>query len=530
MAINRRVFIKQVGLGSLGLGLAPAFAQYFHAQNSIGSPLPRSTPELQGLSSSAINSFLDAIEKSGIQFHSLMVVRNGHVVAEGWWAPYSAPLKHTLYSLSKSFTSSAIGFAVAEGKLSVEDNVMSFFPSDAPSEISANLSAMKVKHLLSMATGHDKDTTAALRETTDTNTWAKKFLALPVEHVPGTHFLYNTGATYILSAIVQKVTGQNILEYLKPRLFDPLGIDGMDWEMNAEGVAVGGYGLRVKTEDIAKLGQLYLQKGKWNGKQILSEAWIEEATTSHIDNSPLKPTRPNTENDWAQGYGYQFWRCTHAAVRGDGAFGQFCIMMPDRNAVVAITSESFDLQGSMNLVWDNLLPAFRDKPQIKNGAALNALQNRLGKLAITVPRANKTSPLALRISGKKFTLAKNDFNVQSVVFQFNHDHGLVTFKDNQGETVVKCGINTWLIEKDFKTQRLFPLKNRPMVSTPLAASITWEDDNTLLMTLRYTETAHGDQFTFTFETNKVAIRFLNSVAKGNPNTGDVRAVITGTIG
>ena len=527
MAINRRLFIKQIGIGSLSLSLAPAAANNFSSSTILGSGLPRSTPELQGMSSAAISSFLDAIEKSGIQFHSLMIVRNGNVVTEGWWAPYAAPLKHTLYSLSKSFTSSAVGFAVTEGKMSLDASVLSFFPYDKPAEVSANLAAMKVKHLLSMATGHDKDTTAALRESPDTMTWAKKFFLLPVEHEPGTHFLYNTGATYMCSAIVQKVTGQNVLDYLKPRLFEPLGIEGMDWEMNSEGVAVGGYGLRVRTEDIAKFGLLYLQKGMWKGKQILPASWTEEATSSHIDNSPAKPTRPNAENDWAQGYGFQFWRCTHGAVRGDGAFGQFCIMMPEQNAIVAITSESFDLQGSMKLVWNHLLPAFN----LQNKSTPTApLSTQLGKLAITFPQASKTSPIAARISDKIFVLNKNDFNAKSVSFQFNADHTWVTFNDDRGERKIKCGINSWLIEKDFKTQTLFPLKNRPVVSTPLAASVTWTDNNTLVMSLRYTETAHGDQITFSFESDNVAIKFLNSVAKGNPNTAEARAFILGSLG
>jgi Beta-lactamase len=386
-----------------------------------------------------------------------------------------------------------------------------------------------VKHLLCMGTGHAKDTTASLRETPDTTTWAKTFLALPVEFEPGTHFLYNTGATYMLSAIVQKATGQNVLEYLKPRLFEPLGIEGMDWENNSEGVAVGGYGLRVRTEDIAKFGLLYLQKGKWNGKQILPAAWIEDATTSHIDNSTVRPKGKTPDDDWAQGYGYQFWRCTHNAVRGDGAFGQFCIMMPEQNTVVAITSESFDLQGSMNLIWNNLLPAFSVSAQPKSLAAVGLLQGRLSKLTMTFPRANKTSPITSRISGKKYLLKENDFNMQSVSFQFEPDYVMLTFSDAQGDKKIKCGINSWMIEKDFKTQTLFPLKNRPTVSTPLAASVTWTDDNTLVLTMRYTETAHGDQITFGFESNNVALRFLHSVAKGNPNTVDARGVITGSL-
>ncbi|MBW7461807.1 serine hydrolase, partial [Paenibacillus sepulcri] len=152
-------------------------------------------------------------------------------------------------------------------------------------------------------------------------------LAAPVEHEPGTHFVYNSGATYMLSAILQKVTGQTLLEYLQPRLIEPLGIKGAAWDVCPRGINVGGWGLNVTTEDIARFGQLYLQKGMWNGQRLLTEEWIAEATSSQISNGD------GGVNDWAQGYGYQFWRCRHGVYRGDGAFGQFCIVMPEQDAV-----------------------------------------------------------------------------------------------------------------------------------------------------------------------------------------------------
>ena len=219
---------------------------------------------MQGISSAAITAFVKAAQKSIQSLHSFMLLRHGTVVAEGWWYPYRPEAPHMLFSLSKSFTSTAVGFAVAEGRLSVDDSVLSFFPDDAPKKVSPNLAAMQVRHLLSMSTGHDQDATERTLRRKDRNA-AKAFLSLPVEHEPGTHFVYNSAASYMLSAIVQKLTGQTLLDYLTPRLFEPLGIQGATWESygNHEGVAVnfGGWGLNVKTEDIARLGQLYLQKG-----------------------------------------------------------------------------------------------------------------------------------------------------------------------------------------------------------------------------------------------------------------------------
>src|SRR4029078_12581904 len=169
----------------------------------------------------------------------------------------------SLYSLSKSFTSTAVGLAAAEGKLSVDDPVLKFFPDDAPAAPPANLKAMRVSNLLRMNTGHQ---TEPARKPTEP--WVKTFLAHPVPFKPGTHFLYNTSATYMASAAVQKATGQTVLDYLKPRLFDSLGIVNPTWEASPQGVSAGGFGLSIRTEDIAKFGQLYLQKGKWEGKQL----------------------------------------------------------------------------------------------------------------------------------------------------------------------------------------------------------------------------------------------------------------------
>ena len=335
--------------------------------------LPRSTPESQGVSSTQIRKFVEAVDQKVNTLHSFMLVRHGQVVAEGWWKPESADKPHVLWSLSKSFTSTAVGIAVAEGKFSIDDPVLKFFSEDAPATPSDKLKAMRVRDLLTMSTGHQDE--AKVREITD-QTWVKTFLNHPVPHKPGTHFQYNTPATFMLSAIVQKTTGQTTLEYLKPRLFDPLGIENPQWDANPEGISIGGYGLHVRTEDIAKFGQLYLQQGLWNGKQLITPEWIALATSKQVSNGsdPVK--------DWDQGYGFQFWRCRHNGFRGDGKDGQFCIVLPDQDAVIAITAHTGDMQSELNFVWDFLLPAFSDKPLPENPDEQAKLQETLGKLEV----------------------------------------------------------------------------------------------------------------------------------------------------
>jgi CubicO group peptidase (beta-lactamase class C family) len=263
--------------------------------------LPRSAPEAQGVSSSALLGFIEEAEQKIDALHSVMIVRHGKIVAEGWWAPYAAEEPHQMFSLSKSFTSTAVGLAIADGKLSVDDLVLKFFPEEAPEKPSNNLKAMRVRDLLTMSTGHHAEDIAAFPFNSE-ESLVKKFLALPVTHKPGTLFIYNTPATYMLSAIVQKVTGQTVLEYLRPRLFAPLGIDNPTWEASKQGVSLGGYGLSIRTEDIAKFGQLYLQRGMWNGKQLVPASWVATATSRWMSNGS------NPASDWDQGYGFQFWR------------------------------------------------------------------------------------------------------------------------------------------------------------------------------------------------------------------------------
>src|SRR5580692_9760144 len=204
---HRREFVKQVGLSAAGSLIFAGFKPLRSATS-----FPRSTPEQQGISSASIRSFLAAIRVSGQEFHSILIIRHGHVIAEGWWYPFSSELHQQLYSLSKSFTGTAIGMAIGEKLLKLDDPVISFFPKDQPSSISTNLSALRVRHLLSMSVGQEKDSILQLEHTPEGTTWEETFLALPIVSEPGTRFLYNSGASYMLSSIVRQVAGHSVHE------------------------------------------------------------------------------------------------------------------------------------------------------------------------------------------------------------------------------------------------------------------------------------------------------------------------------
>jgi CubicO group peptidase (beta-lactamase class C family) len=458
----------------------------------FGAGLPRSTPEEQGVSSAGILSFIESADKNIDSMNSFMLLRHGHVVAEGWWAPYRAEAPHSLYSLSKSFTSTAVGLAISEGKLSLDDEVLKFFPDDASSQPSNNLKAMRVSDLLRMSTGHETEP-----RRTSSEPWTKTFLAQPVAYKPGTHFLSNTSATYMLSAIVQKATGMTVLDYLRPRLFEPLGIEHPTWETSPQGISAGGFGLSIRTEDIARFGQLYLQKGKWQGKQLVPESWVEAATARQTSNGS------SPKSDWDQGYGYQFWRCRHGAYRGDGAFGQYCIVLPEQDAVVVITSGVKDMQSVLNLVWDKLLPAMNVSPLAADDEARTKLERTLAGLTLPSPKdsASPASPAA--VFGKKFVFPANERKLEAITLENNEKDGaltLVTRLDGV-EQRISCGHGAWP-----KGQAAWG----PLHRQPMAASGAWTAADTYTAKLCFFETPFvvtvrltfsGDELHYSAESN-----------------------------
>lgn len=459
--------------------------------------LPRSTPEAEGVSSEALLTFLDSAAVSRHEFHSIMIVRHGKVISGGWWDPYRPDLRHTLYSVSKSFTSTAVGFAVTEKLLSLDDKVVSFFPDKLPDTVSPFLADMTVRHLLTMTVGQSPDPSNVI--SSSGKDWVPAFLATPVLNEPGSTFLYNSMGTFMLSAIVQKVTGETLFDYLQPRLFEPLGIEGMDWESSPEGINAGGWGLRVKTEDMAKFGQLYLQKGLWNGKQIIPASWVEEATTFKIDQAPDATSEVKEKNDWMQGYCYQFWRCRNNVYRADGAFGQYIIVMPEKDAVVAITSESPDMQDVMNLVWENILPAMNETALPENSEAAGQLSKRLASLALPVPAKTEDTPVAAIIGNKRYLLEENNLKLKYLTVDFTGDACNLSLGTGEKVYSIPFGSGEWITSDTELGGPGILQKPGSVSSSRVAGAYTWESNSTLVLTLRYIESPHNLKITCRFE-------------------------------
>ena len=496
-------------MNTRSLLLALTFASTARVSAQSARALPRSTPEQQGIPSSSILAFVQAADTSVDTMNSFMLVRHGHVVAEGWWKPYDANTPHSLFSLSKSFTSTAVGLAIAEGKLSLDDQVLKFFPEDAPAAPSENLRAMRVRDLLRMSAGHQTEGEwwqGAAMQVPSGERLTKMFLAHPVPFKPGSHFLYNSPATYMLSAIVQKATGMTVLDYLRPRLFDPLGFENPTWVSSLDGVTFGAVGLSVRTEEIARLGQLYLQKGVWNGRQLIPAAWVAEATKVQTSNG----SSPNS--DWDQGYGYQFWQSRHG-YRGDGAFGQYMIVLPEYDAVVAITSGVGNMQSVMELVWNKLLTAMSSGTLPEDVAAQRALRTKLAGLTVRVPSGRAKVSLASRVSRRWYEFPENDRGIRAIALDFTSASPAVLVRTAAEESRTAIGMGSWVKSRTGFANgmdRLLSVPSNPEV----AASGAWTADSVFTLKIIAPQTPYYSTLTFRFDGKRLILDGTYNVSFG----------------
>ena len=488
----------EMGNGNLPLDMMPASTGTPPGldPNVTATTLPRSTPEAQGLASADILKLVNALDANVQEIHSFMLLRHGQVVAEGFWSPYSVDDIQLLYSGSKSFNSTAVGMLSDAGMLSVDDLVLSKFPELAPAQPDANMQKMTIKNLLTMATGHTTDTIDTLRKAAN-GEWTKAFLATAVPNAPGTNFLYNSGAAYMLGAIVQKISGQTVDEFLTPRLFEPLGIQRHLWGKSPEGVNLTDGGLSVRTEDFAKLGLLYLQHGNWDGQQLVSEQWVSDASSKEIANG-------NDNGNWSYGYGYQFWR-SPIGFRADGALGQYSFVMPDQDIVLAITSGTSNSGGTDNLmkiVFANV-PPVQGAALPEDASSLQTLKDKLASLSLALPTGADSSAMAAQVSGARYTVASNAQGITALSFDFASATPTVTIEDGDGPHAISVGIGSWARGRTGFRKHINELYDTP--DQGVAARGAWSADDTFSARLVLTETPYTVITNFKFAGNQVSL-------------------------
>ncbi len=413
------------------------------SDRNVMNSLPRSAPELQGVPSAALLALFEEMRRlPSAEIHSVMVLRHGHVIGEFWQEPFRPEYKHTVYSCSKTFTALAVGIAVGKGLLDVSDRVVQYLsgylpaPVGALSEVNSRLVRMTVEDLLTMRSGIVSDWELRNRSCE----WLRDYLALPVKNRPGEVFDYDSMCTFLLSAIVQKVTGQRLLDFLRVELFRPMGIVDVDWEQSLDGFNTGGWGLRIRTEDLAKVGQLFLNKGQWEGRQLVDAAWLEEMAAPHVE----------TKYD---AYGYQMWACAESpgACRMDGVLGQYLLIYPREDMVVAITE--ILVSGGWRhrvLLQELLFPELSDRPSVP-GEDCRRLQERLRDFILPLPQGRASSPLSLsRLYGWNHPVEENPLGWESITLvPMSCRPGLrFTARHHDGTLIVlEFGYENWLLHE-----------------------------------------------------------------------------------
>ena len=469
-----------MGLKSLACGLA--FAAAFTAQAEDTTTLV--SPESQGVSSEAIRQWVMAEQSQVRSLHSFVLLRHGKLIASGAAAPYKLDRPHQLYSHSKSFTSTALGFLVDDGKLDIDQPLIEIFPEKFPANPHPYIAGLRVRDLLSMTTGFKRGD--AMHRDHNEKDWLKLFFTSEPGVAPGTRFSYDTCATHVLAAVVEKLSGKPLEDFLKERLCGPLGF-GEFYSHNApNAIACGGYGMYARTEDLAKFGQLYLQKGMWNGQQILSADWIAQATSKQQNNAP------SWSIDWASGYGFQFWRCSHNAFRADGSHGQFTVVMPDQDVVLSMTACTEDMGTQLNLVWEKLLPGIQDGPLPENPEALLALRKMTERMRILPVICPRMMPPRIQEFGVDFAPNKRGYKrIDIRVLENGGWEGTLKMEGLAPQTF-KIGFGQW----EEGMIRVLPDEVQHEIigeligPQPIAASGAWLNMETYRLAILFLDQAH----------------------------------------
>ena len=499
---GRKMFASLFVICLLFAGCTPA------VNNNTTYPdgLQRSTPEEQGVPSETIIKFFEQVKEKGYDVHGLMMLRHGKVIAEHWWAPYAPQYQHAMYSATKTFTSTAVGFAVQEGLLNIDDKVTSFFPDLLPDTISPRLASLTVNHLLTMSVGHAPGSYAG-----SGLSQVKSFLAAPFAYDPGTSFAYNITASHMLSHIIAKVTGVTIHEYLKPRLLDPLGIENVIWEMDNDGIPMGNGGSHMKTSDLAKMGLFLINKGNWNGEQLLNQAWLEAATTPHIFQHPEQTAeqRDSANDDGSQGYGYQIWMGRKQSYRAIGGQNQLIMVVPGYDFILVCHSQIGDEAGFNSLIYD-MLPSMSDKKLKENKET--DLKAAIADYEIKRPFEG-TSATKVTMSTRRFAMDNNALGVNSVLFRFDATGNChLTFVTAGAIHNIPFGLDSWLhgaTDRTLSTSRgVYP--NTMGVTPVVTAGIcTWTSPTQLsAYYLSMFNPGAAETFSFTFEENKLKMEII----------------------
>jgi CubicO group peptidase (beta-lactamase class C family) len=441
--------------------------------------LLRAAASETGIDPDRIVAFLDDVDNAGLDLHGMILHRHGKVVAEGWKWPYAPERPRILHSVAKSFTACAIGLAVDEGLLRLSDTVISFFPQHLPAHIDPRLPSMTVEHLLTMRTGHQANTSGSVWRGIDSS-WITEFFKIPLVHEPGGQYVYTSAASYMLSAIVTQVTGQTMHEYLRPRLFEPLGITDEHWAIGPDGINPGGNGLTATPASMLKLGILHAQDGIWEGQRILSSEWVQAAT------------RPQGGPD--SKYGYHWAIKPQGAYCAVGVFVQMAIVFPAFGATLALVGAMKNSAHIIPHIERHFPAAFLDSTEPADDADKRLLQRLSAMREVPTLESATIAPFTTPVT---FDFQDNELGVTRLSFAFEADTLTIDLTDGTGAHRIVSGLNRWHQgTTDMPGSELhhgYTFKDEAVI-----AGARWLDQRTLEMQWIYVASAFRDTIRCTF--------------------------------
>ncbi|MBF8184265.1 serine hydrolase [Nonomuraea sp. K274] len=483
-----------------------------------------------------VRAFLQELAKRDMRLHSLLVHWRGRTMLDLWQWPHEPDLKHKLHSATKSFTGTAVGFAEAEGLLGLDDPVVSFFDGRLPAVPSENLSRMRVRDLLTMRTGHGRGLSGATTRLRRTG-WIEEFLEEPVAELPGRRFMYSSTTSHVLSAIVQRVSGQPVDEYLRPRLFEPLGITDFDWERDPEGVASGGNGLSMRPRDLLSFGVLYLQDGVWQGRRILPNGWPQKASTPHVrsalsgawNGQELVPPAPDAVAD--SGYGYQFWTTEDGIYNASGIFGQECMIFPEQDGVVVVTGAMGD--DTYHDLPKMIRETFRDA---FDGTARDQVSeaDEDDEVSQWVLRVREPEPLRASACRSGFREAydfePNEHGLRSLSVDVQADSVLLVLEDERGRHPIEHGIGDWVRQRTgvsvWRLHHSYQDACAPILAAAQWAARPGHDavGDVLCLTWHFLEAPFIDRLVLRFDVDGVTVEHEVNVNSGPTALPAVRGI------
>ena len=460
--------------------------------NAQINELPRSTPEEQGVPSKALVALFDSLHALPLtDMHAVVVMRHGKVIGEMYPKPYAPEYRHTMYSCSKTFVGIAVGLAIEDNRLRLDDRIAAIFPELLPDSVSKDLADMTVRHLLTMASGVKPDWNMRSRG----KEWIRTFLSKPVKE-PGTQYAYDSMVSYMLAAVVQKVTGKKLTEYLQERVFTPMNVTEWAWEESPEGVNTGGWGVHIQPESLAKFGQLILNEGRWEGKQLVPTEWIREMCKKHRETG-------------REVYGYHIWHCGghDGAVRADGALGQYVISVLDKDMVVVMTEATLgNGRDQRRLIWDVLLPHIQDEPLPANKKDYQKLLKKQEGYKLAEVKGKASSAFASNWENKTIELGKNTFGWKSLKLNFGKKEVTMTVTETNGKSYeLPFGYQQWMTTTfdSYPPYSITPIDRFKGLEGPYYASgsYAWISKEELQLKVHYVNWVSALEITFRLDEN-----------------------------